>query len=399
MKRLILTIALMMSIMAVMAKDIRVVVKNMAVVSRSSETIELNANTIRQKIGGDFVITYKNKQVPFQITYDNKLIFQVSLSPKSSAVYIIKKGTPEHFADKVTGKLHQERLDDVAWENDRIAYRCYGPALQKSGEKAYGYDIWLKRTHDFVCDFRYGQEYRGKSAIKALKDAGKINEAKHYQDSISYHIDHGTGLDNYNVGATLGACTDAFLEDGKIIYPYCYTQQQVLDNGPIRFTVRLVYPVVYKGVSLTETRIVSLDAGSQLNKAVISWEGQTASLPVIAGIVLHDGSKDYTYSVSQGYVAYAEKYNKDGQTFLGMVFPYRLQAVKTIPLRDDETLARAQGADGHIVALSNIPVKGHLTYYWGAGWSKFGFKDADHWNAYIRTFAQKLHSPLRITIR
>jgi len=30
----------------------------------------------------------------------------------------------------------------VAWENDRIAFRTYGPALQATGEKAVGYDIW-----------------------------------------------------------------------------------------------------------------------------------------------------------------------------------------------------------------------------------------------------------------
>ena len=40
------------------------------------------------------------------------------------------------------GRQYPERLDDVAWENDRAAYRAYGPALQEKGERAFGYDIW-----------------------------------------------------------------------------------------------------------------------------------------------------------------------------------------------------------------------------------------------------------------
>lgn len=36
-----------------------------------------------------------------------------------------------------------------------------------------------------------------------------------------------------------------------IIYPYCYATQEILDNGPLRFTVKLVYnPLVVKEILL-----------------------------------------------------------------------------------------------------------------------------------------------------
>lgn len=57
--------------------------------------------------------------------------------------YKITPGTPEAFKTIACGKQYPERVDDIAWENDRIAFRTYGPALQATGEKAYGCDIWV----------------------------------------------------------------------------------------------------------------------------------------------------------------------------------------------------------------------------------------------------------------
>lgn len=78
--------------------------------------------------------------------------------------------------------------------------------------------------------------------IAKLKQSGKIQEADSIANAISYHIDHGNGMDCYSVGATLGGGTAALMVDSCIIYPYCYKEYDILDNGPLRFTVRLTYP-------------------------------------------------------------------------------------------------------------------------------------------------------------
>ena len=109
--------------------------------------------------------------------------------------------------------------------------------------------------------------------------------------SVSYHVDHGNGLDCYKVGPTLGGGTAALMVNDTIVYPYCYKTFEVLDNGPLRFTVKLTYnPLIVNGDSVVETRLISLDAGSQLNKTVVTYDNLKETTPVVAGIVLHDSN-------------------------------------------------------------------------------------------------------------
>ncbi len=80
-------------------------------------------------------------------------------------------------------------------------------------------------------------------------------------------------MDCYAVGPTLGCGTAALMDGDEIIYPWCYSTYEILDNGPLRFTVKLEFtPMVVRGdSSVVETRVISLDAGSYLNKTVISY--------------------------------------------------------------------------------------------------------------------------------
>ena len=69
------------------------------------------------------------------------LILPTSVKASSTATYTIKPGNPQPVDVISCGRVYPERVDDIAWENDRAAYRAYGPALQATGEKAYGYDV------------------------------------------------------------------------------------------------------------------------------------------------------------------------------------------------------------------------------------------------------------------
>lgn len=75
-----------------------------------------------------------------------RLFFLFPSGGGENVTYKITPGTPEAFKTIACGKQYPERVDDIAWENDRIAFRTYGPALQATGEKAYGCDIWVKRS-------------------------------------------------------------------------------------------------------------------------------------------------------------------------------------------------------------------------------------------------------------
>ena len=74
-------------------------------------------------------------EVPYQITYDDKLIFPASVAAESSNTYTLQIGDPENVSVKACGRVYPERMDDIAWENDLIGCRAYGPTLQKRGER------------------------------------------------------------------------------------------------------------------------------------------------------------------------------------------------------------------------------------------------------------------------
>ena len=64
-----------------------------------------------------------------------------------------------------------------------------------------------------------------------------------------------------------------------IIYPWCYKTQEVLDNGPLRFTVKLEFnPLAVKGdTAVVETRLITLDAGSHLHRTALTNSNQNQS--------------------------------------------------------------------------------------------------------------------------
>ena len=202
----------------------------------------------------------RGHEVPYQITHDGKIIFRVSIPAKAGIDYKLVPGTPMPVDTICYGRIFPERKDDLAWENDRGAFRAYGPALQQSGEKAYGYDVWTKSV------------------------TGLVVEGRFYDDRvkrISFHIDHGKGMDVYAVGPTLGGGTSALMLPGdSIVMPYCWAEARVLDNGPLRFTAELTYnPVRIGGNDVIEHRLITLDAGDCLNKTTVWYDNLPASLP------------------------------------------------------------------------------------------------------------------------
>ena len=68
-------------------------------------------------------------QVPYQITHDGFLLVPVTANARSRTRYTLAAGTPDSMQVYACGKYYPERMDDIAWENDKAAYRAYGPAL------------------------------------------------------------------------------------------------------------------------------------------------------------------------------------------------------------------------------------------------------------------------------
>ena len=357
-----------------------IVVENAADLAVDGEMVEVKLSDIVAAVGRDFVIMSDGIEVPYQITYDSLVIFPVTADANSQIVYSLEKGHPALIDTLVWGRQFPERKDDMAWENDRSAYRAYGPALQASGERAFGYDIWTKSVAEPILEQRFADDI---------------------ERGISFHVDHGNGMDVYAVGPTLGGGTAALLDSvGNIVYPYCYANYEILDNGPLRFTVRLTYSptIVDADSAVVETRTISLDRGSWLNRTDVSYEGISASRQVAPGIVVHRQNPDgYILNADKGYMAYADLTEDadadNGTIFVGSVVP-------TNDTMEFKALDEPIGdAIGHILAVSNYEPGEIYTYWWGSGWSKGGVADSEAWETILTNKAALIAMPLKAVVK
>ncbi|MDU8956165.1 MAG: DUF4861 family protein, partial [Bacteroides sp.] len=278
-------------------------------------------------------------------------------------------------------------------------------ALQKRGERGFGYDLFTKyNATEPILESLYAEELdkEKRARIAELKKTDP-KAAAELQNAISYHIDHGYGMDCYAVGPTLGCGTAALMAGDTIIYPYCYRTQEILDNGPLRFTVKLEFnPLTVRGDSnVVETRVITLDAGSYLNKTVVSYTNLKEAMPVTTGIVLREPDGVVTADAANGYITYVDpttdRSGGNGEIFIGAAFPSLVKEAKTVLFPEKEKKELRGGADGHVLAISEYEPGSEYTYYWGSAWDKAAIKTVDAWNAYMAEYAQKVRTPLTVT--
>lgn len=390
------------------SRTVTVTVTNPLAMERSNEMVEVSMETVTDRLGlADtaqiVVLNADGQQVPYQITYDGKVIFPAAIAAGGTATYTIQTGTPEAFDVKACGRCYPERMDDMAWENDLVAFRAYGPALQAKGERGFGYDLFTKyNTTEPMLEAMYAKEL-DKETLAKIAELKKTDPkaAAELSRERSYHIDHGYGMDCYAVGPTLGAGVAALMVNDTIIYPWCYKNQEILDNGPLRFTVKLEFtPLTVKGDStVVETRLITLDTGSHLNKTVVSYSNLKETLPIVAGIVLHEPDGAVVADAANGYITYVDPTTgpDNGKIFMGAAVPAVVKDAKTVLFSEKEKKER-NNADGHVLAVSDYEPGSEYVYYWGFAWDKADIKTADAWNRYMADFAQKVRNPLTVKV-
>ena len=343
----------------------------------NSEIIEIPLKKIGKKLQnykGMVIETKDGTPVTWQITYQNSLLIRVPKNTKTINTLIIGEGSAT--LDTTTcGAYYPERMDDIAWENNLMAFRTYGPALQRSGEKAYGYDVWTKSVSNPVVKERY---------------------YNHLNRGISYHIDHGNGMDVYAVGPTLGAGTAALYIDNQLLFPYCWESYQILDNGPLRFTVQLTYPkFTLEGNTIYEIRTITLDHDSYLNKTSIEYKGLNKEMDIAAGIIVHKANPDgYTIDTNKQYITVEDSTQSKGN---GAIY---IGVTKQNPFKSSKFLTINNEGDnyGHVLLIDTIAPNEKFEYFWGASWSKNGMtKDA--WEHYMQTVHKNKQTNKRYKIK
>ncbi|MFG6686769.1 DUF4861 family protein [Mariniflexile sp. HNIBRBA6329] len=339
-----------------------ITIKNNTRIDYNDKVIELKFKEIKNHFSwlseGNFKIINKNtkKELPYQLEYKGikrpiNVLIQLTLKQKEKLELTLLEENPSDFKVKTFARFVPERADDFAWENDKIAFRTYGKALELTPKQnAYGIDVWVKRTDKMIINERYK---RGK-----------------------YHEDHGDGLDYYHVGYTLGAGNCAPFLNDSIWYSKNYTKYEVLDNGPLRTTFKLYFDewdvAKYK---VRATKTITLDAGSQCNKIEVHYYSSSKGrIPIAVGIIKREEEGHVLFDKQKGVLGYWEPtYEKYGTTGVGVV----------IPLKMDEMKARKD----QYLAVFKVPLNKVFTYYSGAAWDRAGeFTSNTQWFNYLKDF-------------
>jgi hypothetical protein len=215
---------------------------------------------------------------------------------------------------------------------------------------------------------------------------------------ISYHVNHGDGFDGYTVGPTLGGGMNALVDaNGEICYPCAYRSYELLDNGPLRMTVRFTIDTLMVDNSpVVETRTVTLDAGAWLNRTDTKYEGLKCATTIASGIVVHTDNTDYTLNDTKNFISYADQTDnvssENGEIFVGLL----AKSADSLTYKPfDKIVANAVG---QILLYNTYQPGDTYTYYWGSEWSKAGVPDITDWNSILVQVSSCINHPLTVKL-
>ncbi len=346
--------------------------------ARENETIELPVQTLarlgEEDLSKIHVRDSSGKELLAQSVdaeYDeyhkpDMLIFQADFAPGETKTFTITAGKKREYVKedfRAYGRFVRERFDDFAWENDRIAHRTYGKALRTwKGEPltSSAIDIWSKRTSKLVINDWYMVD--------------------------NYHTDLGEGVDAYSAGPTRGCGGSGIWTNDQLYVPTNFVDSRVVTNGPIRVTFELVYePFDVNGTQVSQVLRISLDAGSQLNHFQATYQG-AESLAVAVGLKKVK-EEQQQFNAARGWLTIWEPVEKNlGMQGLAVV----VNANQVDKLVEDKL--------NHLVLLkprATFPI----SYWAGFVWDRAGrITSAKSWDDYVDQFAERLRSPIEISV-
>lgn len=384
------TLALLASFLpsaALVAASLQIEAANPLPVARESETLVVPWSEILKALPDakpDSLIIRDStgKSLPYQFTnynpgdrrglYDEVLFQHDFAAGENTARFTVTKasGPVPPFTSRVFCRYVPERLDDFAWENDRVAHRIYGQALNteaagKSRMISSGIDVWAKRVPYLTVDRWY---LRGHD---------------------NYHVDNGEGLDFYSVNTGRG-CGGTGIWDGKQLHlSGNWKTWKVLANGPLRAIFELSYEPwdAGNGVSVAETKRFTIDAGRNVDtvQSTFTFQGPE-SLVAAVGVGKHKPAKpEVAADASHRWLTLWETYPKEVEAQLGTGI--------VVPSANGS-------AEDELNYLLLAPIKSGvpLTYLEGAGWSRSGqFPDRQTWETYVAHMATLASAPVTLT--
>ena len=380
------------------AELLTVAVTNTGELARPAETITIAWASVNQHLPGALlqqiqVRDASGKVLPYQVTnvaptikdprnvgaaYGD-LIFQhdFAAGDKSATFTVEKTGVASPpFPSRVFARYVPERLDDFAWENDKVAHRTYGPALGApaapgSGKEVLvtsGMDIWFKRVSYPIVDRWYNKGHD------------------------HYHHDEGEGIDMYNVGTTRGNGGTGVWDGKQLHVGVNYSKWKVIANGPVRAIFELTYDAWdAAGVKVSEVKRFTVDAGQYFDQidSTFSFDGPL-QLTVAVGVnkTPSDKKQDPTVSYSRADAALVQWVQQRSNGAFGTAI--------VMPAAGPE--AYAEDARNALI-LAPVSAGKPLRYYVGAAWTQAGdFKSEQDWKRYVSAHSARVRTPVAVTL-
>jgi pectinesterase len=395
--RVFLFLTLALPFVAGAAERMTITVSHELEIARPSETITVPWTSVNAALPGArlqqlVVKDAKGQVLPYQVTNvapqikDPKnvgaaygeLIFQHDFAKgEKSARFTVEKieGVAPVFPAKTFGRYVPERLDDFAWENDKLGHRMYGPALAApapagSGKEVLvtsGIDIWFKKVSYPIVDRWYNKGHD------------------------HYHVDEGEGMDMYNVGTTRGLGGTGIWDGQRLWTGRNYASWKVLANGP----VRTVFEVTYDtwdggGVAVSETKRISLDAGQQFDRVSSTFAFGRPELTVAVGVNKTPADKHQEAKVDAvndaASSAVLQWVHQKSNGDFGTVIAIPSGATFAEDEKNSLVLARVK---------SGQP----LQYLMGAAWDRASeYKSMAQWRAAVADVVARERSPIKVVV-
>jgi hypothetical protein len=399
---LALFLALFSTVAGVAAERLTITVTHDLSIARPSETITVPWTAVAEALPGALLqkIAVKNAAgavLPYQVTNlrplakdpQNKgvaygeLIFQHDFAAgEQSATFTVEKTetVAPRFPVKAYARHIPERLDDFAWENDKLAHRTYGPALAApaapgSGKEVLvtsGLDIWSKRVDYPIIDRWYNKGHD------------------------HYHHDEGEGMDMYGVGPSCG-CGGTGVWDGQRLHVgRNYQTWKIIANGPVRAVFELTYDTwAANGIFVSEVKRFTVDAGHNLDliESTFTGGGNAREFTVAVGLNKNPADKGQEPQIAVN--------RKDSDASLTQwVVQKTNDSLGTAVILDRDIFAGYAEDERNLLVLAKATSGKPIRYLAGAGWSRAGeFGSQQAWDAYVSACAARLASPVKVTTR
>lgn len=267
------------------------------------------------------------------------LSYDPSALNRPSTIEPLEPPPEDQQRPRAVARFAPDRLDDLLWENDRVAHRIYGPTLEaREAPSGSGIDVWAKRVRYPFMD-------------RQLKFP-------------NYHVDRGEGLDYYDVGRGRGAGGLGIWYDNKLWTSRNFSTYQIDKTGgdEARFSVTYrPWPVdVVRTVS--ETREFSLPLGSNFTR-MTSTLTSNSDAPLIVAIGISKRSNDngrgfVTRDAAHGRLMFWEPENPEHGS-LGIALAVDPATVEGF----------TEDADNYLILVRVTPGQ-PFTYYMGSAWDR-----------------------------